>query len=185
LDVLDFIGLVKLVQRLSSLNYCSLVEDSWNCKGINLLKSSYMRRRCETELVPILSRKAKLSRTVVKLWITSLNSHLPKIYSGTRYGFLPTWRKKALTDQSSTQGLVRAKGWVWVGYVHLKRTLPAEHLTTRGIGATTLLLLNYSGRWVAWRGGETLCFTVYMVSVQNQDIGHKSAQPFFVRLSFW
>jgi hypothetical protein len=86
LDVLDFIGLAKLVQRLSSLNYCSLVEDSWNCKGINLLKSSYMRRRCETELAPILSRKANLSRTVVKLWITSLNSHFAHLRLSTKYG---------------------------------------------------------------------------------------------------
>ena len=35
------------------------------------------------------------------------------------------------------------------------------------------------------RGGGTLWITTYMVSVQSQGIGRRSARPFFATLSFW
>jgi hypothetical protein len=56
--------------------------------------------------------------------------------------------------------------------------------------STSCYWLNASGGFFlfwgeAWRGGETLWITVYMVCVQSQDIGRKSARPFFVKLPFW
>jgi hypothetical protein len=36
----------------------------------------------------------------------------------------------------------------------MRKPLPAEQLSMRGVDAATLLLLICLGRWAAWRGGE-------------------------------
>jgi hypothetical protein len=71
--------------------------------------------------------------------ITSLNSHFAEIYSGTRYGFLSTWRKRNPHRPVQLPRPVRAKGWARYG--RFKHTPPAGHLTTGEIEATTLFLL--------------------------------------------
>ena len=62
---------------------------------------------------------------VSKVEITSLNSHFAGIYSGTRYGFLSTWRKKTPTDEDRSlhpfkthpkSTPVGASRKIWVGW---------------------------------------------------------------------
>ena len=66
--------------------------------------------------------------------ITSLNAHSPGIYSGTRYGHGSS--DLTVTKESPHWPVqhprpVRAKGLA--GYVDLKHTLTAAHITTREV----------------------------------------------------
>ena len=81
-----------------------------SCQYLNLARIKGMRRICETEFATILRKKQRSSRTGVKLWITSLNSHFAGIYFGTIYMALSTWRKEnphrgRIIDEGIRKGL--------------------------------------------------------------------------------
>jgi hypothetical protein len=59
-----------------------------------LVMTRTRRRELKKEQKEAAKKRAKRKKEGSKLGITSLNPHFAGIYTGIRYGFLSTWRKK-------------------------------------------------------------------------------------------